>query len=393
VVALFERPSVGPTGVGRARVAPLDFAGRLAAVRESMPSAGCDAVLVTGLANVRYLTGFSGSAGMVFVGPASAVLVTDGRYKTSAAAEVGPSGVRVEAAPAAKQAELLADLLAGLPPGARRLGLEAEHVSWATQRRWSEGWAKEAELVPTTGLVELLRRRKEPAELARLAAAAAIADEALARALPLVGGGPTEVELATALEAEMRRLGAEAPAFPTIVASGPGGAEPHHHPSDRRLRAGDLVTVDFGARWEGYCSDSTRTFWVGGRGGQEELARVLAVVRASQEAGLQAVRAGVAASAVDRACREVVEAAGLGELFVHGTGHGVGLDVHEAPSLSATSEDVLEVGHVVTVEPGVYIGGVGGARIEDTVVVTEDGCEALTQAPTPKGLMIAPGGL
>jgi Xaa-Pro aminopeptidase len=393
VVALFERPAVGPTGVGRARVAPLDFAGRLAAVRESMPSAGCDAVLVTGLTNVRYLTGFSGSAGMVFVGPASAVLVTDGRYKTSAVAEVGPSGVRVEAAPAAKQAELLADLLAGLPPGARRLGLEAEHVSWATQRRWSEGWAKEAELVPTTGLVELLRRRKEPAELARLAAAAAIADEALARALPLVGGGPTEVELATALEAEMRRLGAEAPAFPTIVASGPGGAEPHHHPSDRRLRAGDLVTVDFGARWEGYCSDSTRTFWVGGRGGQEELARVLAVVRASQEAGLQAVRAGVAASAVDRACREVVEAAGLGELFVHGTGHGVGLDVHEAPSLSATSEDVLEVGHVVTVEPGVYIGGVGGARIEDTVVVTEDGCEALTQAPTPKGLMIAPGGL
>jgi Xaa-Pro aminopeptidase len=346
-----------------------------------MAAAGCDALLVTGLTNVRYLTGFSGSAGMVFVSPAGTVLVTDGRYKTSAQAEVASSGARVEVAPAAKQAELLRDLVAELPAGSRRLGLEAEHVSWAAKRRWSKGWAHDVELVPTTGLVEGLRACKSQEELVRLAGAAAVADEALAQVLPLVQGGPREVEVALALEAEMRRLGAEAAAFSTIVASGPGGAEPHHRPGSRRLGAGDLVTVDFGARWEGYCSDATRAFWVRSAGADEDLVRALSVVRASQEAGLGAVRAGVAASAVDRACREVVEAAGLGKAFVHGTGHGVGLDVHEAPSLSPTSEDVLEVGNVVTVEPGIYLPGVGGARIEDTVVVTEEGYEQLTLAP------------
>jgi len=368
-----------------AGVPPIDFAGRLAALSAAMDEAGCDAMVVTGLSNVRYLTGFSGSAGMVFLGPSGAVLVTDGRYATSAAAEVGPS-VRVEALPAAKQAELLGDLLAELPASTRRLGLEAEHVSWATKRRWSEGWAKGAELVPTAGLVERLRERKGPAELGRLAAAAALADQALACVLPLLEGGPSEAEVALSLESEMRRLGAEAPAFPTIVASGPGGAEPHHRPGQRRVSAGDLVTVDFGARWEGYCSDSTRSWFVprsaeGAPPPPAELARALSVVTSAQEAGLRAVRPGAAASAVDRACREVVERAGMGELFVHGTGHGVGLDVHEAPALSSTSTDVLAVGQVVTVEPGVYVPGVGGARVEDMVVVTEDGFEPLTRAP------------
>jgi Xaa-Pro aminopeptidase len=346
-----------------------------------MAAAGCDAVLVSSRENVRYLTGFSGSAGMVFVRPDDAVLVTDGRYGTQAAGEVAGAPVSVEALPAAKQPQLLAELLAGLSAGGRRLGLEADHVSWAKMCRWSETWAKEAELVPTTGLVETLRSHKAPAEVARLAAAAAVADEALSRVVGLLGRGTTEAEIALALEVEMRRLGAEGPAFPTIVASGSRGAEPHHRPGPGEILAGELVTIDFGARVDGYCSDVTRTILAGRAPLDAELRRVYEVVLASQDAGLAAVRDGVAGSEVDRACREVVAAAGMGEFFVHGTGHGVGLEIHEAPALHATSDDVLEEGQVVTVEPGVYIPGLGGARTEDTVVVLQGGCELLTLAP------------
>jgi Xaa-Pro aminopeptidase len=404
-----ERRAFLPAGLDRKALPPLDFAHRLANLREAVERAGCSALLVSSLPNVRYLSGFSGSAGMVFVRPDDAVLITDGRYATSAAAEVAGAPVSLEALPAAKQSELLADLVAGLAralgrarrtgqagqatgtagagragvPKRPRLGLEAEHVSWEKVRRWQEGWASMAELVPIVGLVEAFRRRKGAGELTRLAAAAAVADEALARALPLLAGPElSEVELALALEAEMCRLGAEAPAFPTIVASGPAGAEPHHHPDGRAIKAGDLVTVDFGASVDGYCSDTTRTVRAGDDDFvPDELRRLVSVVLASQDAGLSAVAAGVAASEVDRACREVVEAAGMGELFVHGTGHGVGLEVHEAPALSKTSNDVLQEGDVVTVEPGIYVPGLGGARTEDTVVVLQGGCEVLTLAP------------
>lgn len=381
------RPSLGPGGLDLAALPAQDFATRTTLLREAMGGAGCDALLVSSLANVRYLTGFSGSAGLVLVSEGGAVLVTDGRYATSAAAEVAGSGVRVEALPAANQPALLADLVAGTG----LLGLEAEHVSWAQQRAWSEGWAKGAQLVATSGLVERLRERKAPEELARLAAAAGVADEAFRQVLPMLAEGPTEVEVAVALEAEMRRLGAEGPAFATIVASGPLGAEPHHHPVGRQVMRGDMVTIDFGARVDGYCSDATRTVVAGAdRAGRRARAaggpRIYEVVLSAQDAGLAAVREGVCASEVDRACREVVEAAGMGDLFVHGTGHGVGLLVHEAPALSASSEDVLAAGQVVTVEPGVYLPGVGGARVEDTVLVCEAGCELLTLAPKVKSL-------
>jgi Xaa-Pro aminopeptidase len=233
-----------------------------------------------------------------------------------------------------------------------------------------------------------LRVHKSQAELARLAAAAAVADGALATVEAGLAGAsgcadlPTEAGLALALDTEMRRLGADAPAFATIVASGPSGAEPHHRPGDRRLAPGDLVVVDFGAVVEGYCSDMTRVLVVGGPDGvPAELRRAAAVVLAAQDAGLSAVGDGVPAAEVDRACREVVEAAGLGDLFVHGTGHGVGLDIHEAPSVARTSADILSCGQVVTVEPGVYIPGLGGVRTEDTVVVTEAGCQILTLTP------------
>lgn len=309
-----------------------------------------------------------------------AVLITDGRYGAQAPAELARSAApaRCEVLTASEQLELLGELAKGIG----RLGLEGEHISWARKRRWSEGWAKDVKLVPTSDLVEGLRERKDAGEIARIAAAAAIADKALAKVRPMLEDQPTEAEVALALDTEMRRLGAEAPAFDTIVASGPNGAEPHHHPSPRLIGAGDLVVVDFGARVEGYCSDMTRTIRVGpARGLDPELRRVASVVLASQDAGLCAVHDGVPAAEVDRACREVVEAAGFSELFVHPTGHGVGLDIHEAPSLSAPSEDILCVGQVVTVEPGVYIPGLGGARTEDSVLVTDAGCEILTLSP------------
>jgi Xaa-Pro aminopeptidase len=382
-------PSFERWSVDLERLPAQDFSVRLGALREALGPAGCDALVVSSLANVRYLTGFSGSAGLVLVRDDGAVLVTDGRYGTSARAQLAAAGlagagVRVEAVPAAEQPGLLAELTAGC----RSVGLEAEHVSWAQKRAWSEGWAKGPELVATSGVVERLRERKAPEELARLAAAAAVADEAFRRVLAMLEtgsagrGGPSEVDVAVALEAEMRHLGAEAPAFDTIVASGPGGAEPHHRPGSRQVVRGDMVTIDFGARVDGYCSDATRTVVVGaGAPSPAELGRIYSVVLAAQDAGLAAVREGALASEVDRACREVVDGAGMGELFVHGTGHGVGLLVHEAPALSASSGDTLMAGQVVTVEPGVYLPGVGGARVEDTVVVCEAGCELLTLAP------------
>ncbi len=358
----------------------MEVPARMARLRELLEGAGCQALLVSSHSNIRYLTGFTGSAGLLMVSAEDAVIVTDGRYAAQAPAELALSGApaRAEALPAADQMELLGRLAKGIG----RLGLEGEHISWARYRRWSQGWAKDVELVPTTSLVEGLRALKDAGETERIAAAAAIADAALASVRPMLEQGATEAEVALALDTEMRRLGAEEPAFDTIVAAGPNAAEPHHHPSPRTIGSGELVVVDFGATVDGYRSDMTRTIRTGpARELPAELARVASVVLAAQDAGLGAVADGVRAAEVDRACREVVAAAGYSELFVHGTGHGVGLDIHEAPALGAPSEDILCSGQVVTVEPGVYVPGLGGARTEDTVLVTGAGCEILTLSP------------
>jgi Xaa-Pro aminopeptidase len=338
-----------------------------------------EAFAVTSLTNIRYLTGFTGSAGLLLVLPQATLLVTDGRYETQSGEELAAAGVAVgvEVAPAARQRDLTSSLVSAA--GVTVLGLEAAHVSWARQRELAE-WLEGVELVPVVGAVETLRRFKDAGELARMASAAAIADRALASVLPRLGESPTEIDFALALDTEMRSLGAAAPAFETICASGPNAAKPHHRASPRRIRAGEAVVVDFGAVVDGYRSDMTRTVWVGELA-DAEVRRALAVVAAAQAAGLAAVAAGVGAADVDRACREVVAGAGLGDRFVHGTGHGVGLDIHEAPSIGATSTDTLAAGHVVTVEPGVYLPGLGGVRIEDTVVVTDGGCEPLTSTP------------
>ncbi|HEY8523442.1 MAG TPA: Xaa-Pro peptidase family protein [Acidimicrobiales bacterium] len=357
---------------------PMQVADRVGRLRERLPEAGCDGLLVTSLTNIRYLTGFSGSAALLLVAPDELLFVTDGRYRDQATEQLAAAGVdaRIEIG---RTSDEQRDHLAGPGAAVGRLGLEAEHVSWAQVRRFGADWFPQAQLVPTDGLVEELRQVKDEGEIARIEAAAAMADEALERVRPRLAEGPTEAEVALELESHMRRLGAEGPSFDTIVASGPNGAKPHHRAGARRIAEGDLVVIDFGALVDGYHSDMTRTVVVGEPSPTQ--ARMLEVVTAAQAAGVAAVGEGVEAAAVDETCRSVIRDAGWEGAFLHGTGHGVGLDIHEAPRVSATADATLACGHVVTVEPGVYLPEHGGVRVEDTVVVTPDGCRPLTRAP------------
>jgi Xaa-Pro aminopeptidase len=261
--------------------------------------------------------------------------------------------------------------------GVRRLGLEANSVTWADLDRYRD--ALPSALVATAGLVEAERRTKDAGELARIERASAIASEALADVYGLLDGRPTERDFALALDDRMRALGAEGPSFPSIVASGPNAAKPHHDPSDRRIGDGDALVLDFGALYDGYHSDMTRTTLLGDV--DPWLTDAYAAVLEAQAAGVAAVAPGVTGVELDRACRDHLGAMGYGEHFTHGTGHGVGLLIHEVPWAGTTSVDTLAVRDVVTVEPGVYRSSLGGIRIEDTVVVTEDGCRPLTHTP------------
>jgi Xaa-Pro aminopeptidase len=356
----------------------MEVPGRIGRLREVLGSGGLpEALLVTNPTNIRYLTGFTGSAGMLFVLPEESVLVSDGRYETQAREQLEAAGVaaRVLIAAAVGQSTLAGEMVAGSDLDA--LGLEAAHVTWARQMVFASTWFPTTELVPTTGVVERLREVKDEGELARIAEAARIADQALEHLRPELARCPTEAEFGRRLDFEMRCLGASGPSFETIVASGPNAAKPHHRPGPRVIGPSEPVVLDFGAVVDGYCSDMTRTVW-SGELLDADLRRAVDVVAASQAAGVAAVRAGVSCVEVDSACREVIAEAGWGDRFVHGTGHGVGLDIHEAPSVSAASTDTLCAGQVVTVEPGVYLPGVGGVRIEDTLVVTDTGCRPLT---------------
>jgi Xaa-Pro aminopeptidase len=363
----------------------MDVAARVHRLRAGLDDSGCDALLVTHMVNVRYLTGFTGSAAIVLLTADGMLFVTDGRYGDQAVEQLTAAGVDFHlhvGLTGGAQKEYLKEAAAGIA----RLGLEADDVTWAQQRRFAGEWFPGSELVPTEGLVEGLRRVKDEGEVARMAEAARIADDALAKVRPRLAEGPTEREIALELDFEMRRLGAAGSSFETIVASGPNGAKPHHRPGDRRIGPGELVVIDFGAIVDGYCSDMTRTLCVG-EPSSPVAARMVEVVAESQQAGVDAVRAGVEAKAVDEACRTIIADAGWADAFLHSTGHGVGLDIHEAPRVGAASSDILGAGWVVTVEPGVYLPQYGGVRIEDTVVVTEEGCTVLTNAP--KDLVVA----
>jgi Xaa-Pro aminopeptidase len=361
----------------------MDVAGRAARLRASLGTGDhpCDALLVTKLVNIRYLTGFTGSAAVLLVLPDRLVFVTDGRYQDQAAEQLAAAGIEADQRIALTidgQAEILGTAASGLG----RLGLEAHAVTWAQQRAMAATWFPfVGELVPTTGLVEALRIVKDVGEVARIEAAATVATTALEKVLPLLGTAPTEGDIGLALDTEIRRLGAEGTSFETIVGSGPNGAKPHHRAagSTRTIVEGDLVVFDFGALVDGYCSDMTRTVAVGQPTAVQR--RMLDVVTEAQAAGVAAVRAGVSSVQVDEACRAVIRDAGWGDAFTHGTGHGVGLEIHEDPRVSWSVTATLAAGHVVTVEPGVYLPEHGGVRVEDTVVVTADGCRPLTHAP------------
>lgn len=355
----------------------MNIAGRLPRLAAALPELGCDALLVTKLTNIRYLTGFTGSAGWLLVLADEAVLVTDGRYQDQSAEEVKAAGAPVQIEIGRSSAQV--QIVKTLSKGVRRLGLESDDVTWGAQHRLRSEIPARTEVVAVRRAVEPFRAVKDAGELARIERAADIADVALAQVKELLCEAPTEEEFAIALDFEMRRRGAEAVAFETIVASGPNSALPHARPSSRRIEPGEPVVIDFGATVDGYRSDMTRTVSVGPLRSGEHRELIEAVITA-QRAGVRAVRAGVTGGDVDRACRVSLASAGLEEAFLHGTGHGVGLEIHEGPSVSQDSTDILQVGAVVTVEPGAYLHLSGGARIEDTLSVTATGARVLTKS-------------
>ena len=346
-------------------------AGQLAA---GLADIGADLMVVTALVNVRYLTGYSGSNGLAVIGPDARVFITDFRYAEQSAAEVDDTFDR-RIAPL----DLMEAITEILPEGSPRVAFEDGHLTVRSHRRLRELIPDRIELVPAGDPVEALRTVKSPDEIARIRAATKLADAALQEILAQGLTGRTEIEVAAALEHAMGERGARSASFDSIVAAGPHGALPHARPRDERIGAGELVVIDWGAELDGYCSDCTRTVATGEIG--DEAGAAYELVRQAQLAGLAAVRAGVGGREADSAARAVIDAGGHGDHFGHGLGHGVGMEIHEAPRLSQRSDDVLRTGSVVTVEPGVYLPGRLGVRIEDLVVVTDSGCDILTSLP------------
>jgi Xaa-Pro aminopeptidase len=330
-----------------------------------------DQLFVSDLTNVRYLTGFTGTNGACLVGRDALVFFTDFRYSERAEHEVGSEWERPEA-----ERELIPQIVGRM---SGRVGFEDAHLSVRQLARLeAAGDNGEVELVPAGDLVEQLRAVKEPEELERIAAAAELADEVYRWAVERGLVGKTERDVARACEARLRELGAE-PSFPPIVAAGENGALPHAEPGNREIAAGELVVFDMGALLDGYCSDCTRTFATGEV--SDEAREVYELVLGAQQAALDAIHAGASGKEVDAVPREMISEAGRGDRFGHGTGHGVGLEVHEGPRLATTSEDELAENNVVTVEPGIYLPGRFGVRIEDLVVVTAEAHRNLSGLP------------
>lgn len=355
---------------------------RLGALAAVLGERSLQALLVTAPANVRYLTGYTGSNGAVLASAqAGSVFYTDFRYETQAQQQVAESapGCAVEIVAGGDLLEAAAGTLlqrSGEAAG-MRVGFDERQMSVSRHERLLERLAGAVELVPCGGVVERLREVKDAGELTRIAAACELADEALRQILRDGLVGRTERQVAIDLETRMRVLGAEGASFPTIVASGAHGALPHAQPRAVEMASGDLVTIDWGATLDGYCSDCTRTYAAGEP--TPRAREIYELVLEAQLAGLSAVAPGRSGREVDAAAREPIERAGLGERFGHGLGHGVGIEVHEGPRLSKTAgEEPLLEGNVVTVEPGIYLPGQLGVRIEDLVVLEQDGPRVLT---------------
>lgn len=331
-------------------------------------------LLVTSLVNIRYLTGFTGTSAYLVAGPDQSVFITDGRY-----AEV--AGELVVSLPATELVVHTGSVSAAITKGiggADHLDIEAEHVSWAFAT--SLGTDLDAEVHPSRGVVEAYRRVKDEDEIGALTRAAAAGDAAFAQLGELIRSSVTEGEVGLGLIEGMRRAGGAAAGWPPIVAAGANAARPHHRSGEGTVDGDGLLLMDYGCVVDGYHSDMTRTVWLGADA-DPEMAKVHVAVLEANEAGIAAVAPGAKAHDVDEVCRAVLRTHGYEDFFVHSTGHGVGLEIHEAPWVKKNSEDVLEPGNVVTVEPGVYLPGKGGVRIEDMVVVTDEGRDVLTRSP------------
>lgn len=348
---------------------------RVQNVRDWLLSSEADALLVSSDYNRRYLSGFTGTSGWLLIGPSVALLITDSRYTEQAAKQARDFTI-------VPQAGQLAPLLLDLcnQHGYGRLAFESDHVSVATHESYRDVLAGEIELISSQGVVENLRVSKDPDEVAALKRAIAIADDALDELLVWLRPGVTEKDVAWRLEILMREAGAEGLSFPSIVAAGPNGAMPHHRLGNNTIPRDAFIVMDFGCIADGYCSDMTRTVVLGTP--SPEMQAVYRLVFNAQETAATRVRAGMSGVEADALAREVIVAAGHGDHFGHGLGHGVGLEIHEAPRLSPLAGDTpLPAGAVVSIEPGVYLPGVGGVRIEDLVLLREDGADVLTGSP------------
>ncbi len=362
----------------------MNFPARQKRLREQLASTGLDALLVSHLPNIRYLCGFTGSAGLLLVEEAGSMFFTDVRYDTQGREEVKGAKVII-----ARKALLnaLGERIAARRRRARSkgwtIGIEAEHLTVAERKRLADLLPSGVRLRNAPALVERARMIKEDGELDLIRAAVRLGASLFDRALEVLRPGAREVEVAAEMEYAARRAGAEEMSFPTIVASGARSALPHGRATEQVIAPGGFVVCDFGVILAGYCSDQTRTVWVGAA--QEEARNAYESVREAQEAAIAAVRPGASAGEVDAAARKVLRKAGLGRYFTHSTGHGVGLEIHEAPRVAAGQKEVLKPGMVITIEPGVYFPGKWGVRIEDMVAVREGGCEVLT--PTGKDFL------
>ena len=358
-----------------------DWAGRLLRAARDREQAGLRAFIVSSQPNISYLCGFTGTAGVLVLAPQEARLIVDGRYEAAARHQIEAgelAQVKVEPVPDRYDAAL-ADVLGRLK--VRETGFEADHVTVATLGGWQRA-APSIHWRPIERLVERRRAVKDAAEVAVLRRAAGLLAEIARNLRDFVAEGRTEHEVARGIDAAIDRAGFAGPAFPTIVAAGPNSVRPHARPTDRRIARGDLVMLDFGGRLDGYCADLTRMAAVGQVGA--EARSLFEAVRDAQAAAIAAVRPGQMASAIDTAARDVLEGRGLAEAVLHATGHGLGLELHEAPRIARPDPnhaDRLEAGMVCTIEPGAYVEGVGGVRLEDDVLVTAEACEILTDAP------------
>jgi Xaa-Pro aminopeptidase len=348
-------------------------------LRERLATTQFDALLVSHLPNIRYLCGFTGSSGFLLVGEAGGVFFTDVRYDTQAHAEVKGAKVVV-----AREAMLnaVAEGITALR-GRKAIGIEAEHVTVSERKRLNDLLPARLRLKNAPALVERDRMVKDEEELALIRTAVNLGAKLFDRALEVIRPGVKESEVAAEMEYMARRAGAEEMSFPTIIASGARSALPHGRASEQPIKPGGFVVCDFGVILGGYCSDQTRTVWVGPVAAEARTS--YEAVREAQQAAIAAVRPGVRTGEVDAAARKVLRKCGLGRNFTHSTGHGVGLEIHEAPRVAAGQKDALRPGMVITIEPGVYFPGKWGVRIEDMVAVTERGCDVLT--PTSKSFL------